>query len=587
MGAGVSPLTPNRQKSRTKTMQEKEPLETWAPDNWDPTPKTKEEKLPVKKPAKKKAENLAKTKGKRAAAPVSEKSVESAPSEQVLAPTISATPPPASASASASILEAAPAVTSVPAPASIPAPASTPTATPPVSTAVENTPLEATSQETEGAGETQPTVVPVVAAAPTEKVPAITEVVARIPKQRGRPKGSKNAPKAKTISPTPKATPRAKTKGPEPKKAKAKKTGAPGVKAVVRERAPRKSRTKAMPEEVQSQNQSGESEKRRLEAKARLETILRPLRALMATGVKMKSTAGQHAKELLARYNAKAESPKKEVETVERGLGTQPSPAPTQPSQPSQTGEEKPKARTPQTRTMIGAGLAVILGLAALVAWDMAPNVGRAASKAAAWASRASALAQEIPSRASAAWANQWVKNETREPEERESMVTTEEDLKYLAESPMTGTAAPNENSGGTGTGSATFSLPIPTLVEGVGSGATRLPSKENQFTVIDTKVKEVSKSTVNPKKRYLVVEHPDDPEKELAVETLTSTLVAMTDDGKVKPGSKARITLGARNPKVEEKYRGEREGIAKTREGTLAPEDFYSVEQYMVVPTP
>jgi hypothetical protein len=118
---------------------------------------------------------------------------------------------------------------------------------------------------------------------------------------------------------------------------------------------------------------------------------------------------------------------------------------------------------------------------------------------------------------------------------------------------------------------------------DNISLGQTKLPEKENQFCVVETEVDQVAKSTINPKRRYISILHPDDPSKRIIVESSTKALVGLLDNKTIKSKDTARITLGFLNKKMQEKYKEERKTISKKLNAHL--DNFYSVEEYQILP--
>jgi hypothetical protein len=126
------------------------------------------------------------------------------------------------------------------------------------------------------------------------------------------------------------------------------------------------------------------------------------------------------------------------------------------------------------------------------------------------------------------------------------------------------------------------ISASISTPTDNISLGQTKLPERENQFCVIETEIDKVEKSKINPKRRYISIIHPDSADKRIIVESSTSALVELLDQGSIKPGDKARITLGYLDKKMQERYKEERNKISKLLDTDR--NNFYSVEEYQII---
>lgn len=126
------------------------------------------------------------------------------------------------------------------------------------------------------------------------------------------------------------------------------------------------------------------------------------------------------------------------------------------------------------------------------------------------------------------------------------------------------------------------FNASISTPENNVSLGKTKLPEKENQFCVVETKIDKLMPSKINPKRRYISIIHPDDPTKRVTVETSTKALVDLLDSKIIKTGDNARITLGFLDKKMRERYKDERQTLSNRLD--TKSDNFYSVEEYQIL---
>jgi hypothetical protein len=107
----------------------------------------------------------------------------------------------------------------------------------------------------------------------------------------------------------------------------------------------------------------------------------------------------------------------------------------------------------------------------------------------------------------------------------------------------------------------------------------TKWPKTPYQFIRVRTKISDIYKSKINPQKRYLKIEDPNNPNAFVTAETSTKALVKLIEDGEIKAGQPATITLSAMNPSSQERYLRERETVS--RWFNTSTNHIFSIEEY------